>query len=280
MPTTVFDRHTADLRALNTLTKYPSIPTYHELDPKNGCLLDNPTVFYRDGYTKLDGPVIGTEKIDGTNARIILLPPDDGGYLLGSREHLLYANGDLIGDPAQGIVEHLRPVADNLTLVGADDALLVCYLELYGGKIGSHARQYTTRGAVGWRLFDVATVGDLSEKMTWEPARAAGWRDGGGQEFADEATLRILAQTTGLALTPRLFTLDASDIPASIYDMQGFLTSWLPETQAALDDTAHRGGEGIVLRTPDRSVIAKARFQDYERTLRRRVAGGPRCDPS
>ena len=29
--------------------------------------------------------------------------------------------------------------------------------------------------------------------------------------------------------------------------------------------------EGIVLRTPDRSVIAKARFQDYERTLKRRA---------
>ncbi|MCX4390586.1 hypothetical protein OG777_27200 [Micromonospora peucetia] len=28
--------------------------------------------------------------------------------------------------------------------------------------------------------------------------------------------------------------------------------------------------EGLVLRAADRSVIAKARFQDYERTLKRR----------
>jgi hypothetical protein len=31
-----FSVRTADLRALNSLTKYPSIPTYHALDPRNG----------------------------------------------------------------------------------------------------------------------------------------------------------------------------------------------------------------------------------------------------
>ncbi|WP_281186142.1 hypothetical protein [Micromonospora peucetia] len=31
-----------------------------------------------------------------------------------------------------------------------------------------------------------------------------------------------------------------------------------------------RGPKGWVLRAADRSVIAKARFQDYERTLKRR----------
>lgn len=80
-----FDVRAVDLGGLNSLTKYPSIPTYHSLDPSNGNLLDD-----RVGFT---APVIGTEKIDGTNARIISLP--DGSYLLGSREELLYAKGDL-----------------------------------------------------------------------------------------------------------------------------------------------------------------------------------------
>jgi hypothetical protein len=40
---TKFDLRTTNLRALNSLTKYPSIPTYHELDPCNGSLLDTPT---------------------------------------------------------------------------------------------------------------------------------------------------------------------------------------------------------------------------------------------
>lgn len=74
-----FDVRNMDLSALNSLTKYPSIPTYHDLDPANGSLL-NTTVAYT-------GPVIGTEKIDGTNSRIVSLP--DGTYILGSREEFL-----------------------------------------------------------------------------------------------------------------------------------------------------------------------------------------------
>ncbi|WP_284706371.1 hypothetical protein [Micromonospora phytophila] len=37
----------------------------------------------------------------------------------------------------------------------------------------------------------------------------------------------------------------------------------------ALDGAPGRS-EGLVLRAADRSVIAKARFQDYERTIKRR----------
>ncbi|WP_458689940.1 hypothetical protein [Nocardia tengchongensis] len=38
----------------------------------------------------------------------------DGSWLLGSREELLCAKGDLIGNPAQGIVAALREFADGL----------------------------------------------------------------------------------------------------------------------------------------------------------------------
>ena len=76
-----FDLKTVDLSKINSLTKYPSIPTYHKLDPKNGSLLEEALNF--------QGTLIATEKVDGTNARIICLP--DGNYLLGSREELLYA---------------------------------------------------------------------------------------------------------------------------------------------------------------------------------------------
>ena len=51
--------------------------------------------------------------------------------------------------------------------------------------------------------------------------------------------------------------------------MHELLTASLPTTLVGLDGTDGRA-EGLVLRAPDRSVIAKARFQDYERTLRRR----------
>lgn len=257
---TGFDVRTADLRALNSLTKYPSIPTYHQLDPRNGGLTEHPVTF--------TGPVVTTEKIDGTNSRIVLLP--GGGYLLGSREELLYYQGDLLGNPSQGIVDNLRPFADALPAHSGEDSLRVYYLELYGGKIGAHAKQYSTRGAVGWRLFDVATVPDLADKLAWAPERIAAWRDGQGQTFVAEDELGATAAAAGLGLTPRLGTLDAAQLPSEVEKMAVWLAERIPATRVALDDSGQGRAEGVVLRTPDRSVIAKARFQDYERTLRRR----------
>jgi hypothetical protein len=45
--------------------------------------------------------------------------------------------------------------------------------------------------------------------------------------------------------------------------------------QAYTESLCNLGGglgkaEGVVVRTPDRSVIAKLRFEDYDRTLRAR----------
>jgi hypothetical protein len=252
---TAFNVRTADLRAINSMTKYPSIPTYHALDPRNGGLLDETVPF--------SGDVIGTEKIDGTNARIIQLP--DGSYLLGSREELLYGQGDLVGNPALGIVDALRPVAD--TLAPVDDRIVVHYLEVYGGKITAASKQYTGRaGSIGHRLFDIAVIDDYTELLEWDAKRIAGWRDSGGQRFLAETDL---AQA-GLLPTPRLFTVDASELPTDIEKTRTFLDERLPGTRAALDGAAAGRAEGIVLRAPDRSVIAKARFQDYERTLKRR----------
>ncbi|GLW34615.1 RNA ligase family protein [Actinoplanes regularis] len=254
-----FDIRAADLKALNSLTKYPSIPTYHELDPRNGGLTETVTSF--------PGPVIGTEKVDGCNSRLILLP--DGSYLLGSREELLYARGDLIGNPSQGIVAGLRDVADGLPDHELPpDTLRVYYLELYGGKIGGQAKNYSGRGAVGWRLFDVAEVNDLQERLTWPAERISAWRDGGGQEYATEDELRAVSL---FDLAPRLFTMDGADLPTEVAGVHAFLGERLPRTLVALDDSGQGRPEGIVLRTPDRSVIAKARFQDYERTLKRRA---------
>ncbi len=75
-----FSLRSCDLNKLNSMTKYPSIPTYHALGDK-GALLEQTVSF--------DGEIILTEKIDGTNSRIVLLP--DGNFVLGSREELLFA---------------------------------------------------------------------------------------------------------------------------------------------------------------------------------------------
>ncbi|MDG6104639.1 RNA ligase family protein [Dactylosporangium aurantiacum] len=253
----MFDVRAVDLRLLNSLTKYPSIATYHTLEPGSGCLAAPATVF--------PGEVVATEKVDGTNSRLVLLP--DGSYLIGSREELLYAKGDLIGNPALGIVEQLKPVAERLPR-GA--GIRVYYLELYGGKVGGAAKQYTRDPArFGWRLFDVAELADWQEPLTWSPAKISAWRESGGQPWLPEDALVALAAQAGLELTPRLWHRPGAELPAGIEDMHQLLTATLPATLVGLDGAEGRA-EGLVLRAPDRSVIAKARFQDYERTLRRR----------
>ncbi|GAA1089586.1 RNA ligase family protein [Nocardiopsis composta] len=249
------DPRTVDLDALNSATKYPSIPTYHVLDPKNGGLLEETVAF--------SGEVVLSEKVDGTNARIILFP---GGYILGSREELLYARGDLIGNPALGIVDALRGAADRLT--PPETGLRVYYLEVYGGKVTGASKEYTGSRAVGHRLFDVAEVD--ADVLAWPRPRISAWREDGGQAFLPEDELVAAAEKEGFERAPRLGSIDAAELPAGIAGMQEFLAELLPATRAALDDGAGGRPEGVVLRTPDRSAIAKARFQDYRRTLKRR----------
>lgn len=253
-----FDVRTVDLTVVNSMTKYPSIPTYHALDPRNGTLTADCVEF--------SGPVTLTEKVDGTNSRIIVLP--DGSYLLGSREELLYARGDLIGNPALGIVAALRDLAERLR--ESTDRITVYYLEVYGGKVTAGSKHYTASRQVGHRLFDVAVLDDHAEVATWPAERVAAWRDGGGQRFLPEPELLARAEAHGLPTVPRLDTVDGADLPREIDKMHALLTERLPQTLVALDGPAGNS-EGLVLRSLDRSAIAKARFQDYARTLRRRA---------
>jgi hypothetical protein len=249
-----------DLSVLNSATKYPSIPTYHTLDPKNGGLLEETVGFA--------GDVVLTEKIDGTNARIISFPSGD--YVLGSREELLYARGDLIGNPALGIAAALRVLADRIT--PPESGIAVHYLEVYGGKVTAASREYTGNRAVGYRMFDSAAV--PAEVLSWQRHEVSAWREEGGQGFLPEDALSRLAEREGVGLTPRLATVPADKLPGGVAETAEFVAEYLPGTRAALDGDAGGRAEGIVLRTADRSVIAKARFQDYRRTLKRRAQGG------
>lgn len=264
---TQLDSPTTDLAALNSATKYPSIETHHQLGDR-GALTENLGPFA--GYT---GDVILTEKVDGTNGRIILLPGGD--YLIGSREELLHARGDRVENPALGIVAALKPLADRIVSSrgnGADpdatDRVHVLYLEVYGGKIGGQAKQYSGLGASHYRLFDHNTVDP--QVLAWSRERIASWRDGGGQTFIPEAALHAVAVGWDVPLVPRLARPSFEDLPTDVQGMRDFLAVNLPKTRVALDDKAGGRPEGIVLRSENRSVISKARFEDYERTLKRR----------
>lgn len=237
------------------MTKYPSIPTYHALGDK-GILLEETISF--------DSEVVLTEKVDGSNARIILLP--DGNFVLGSREELLFAKGDLIGNPAQGIVEALKDVANSL--LPSQDNITVAYLEVYGGKITAASKQYTAQQSVSWRLFDVVVLTEIETLFSQSGQQLAIWRDNGGQTFLGEEELRKAAKAYDFELTPRLGRISA--LPVDIQETHQFLKGAISKTNVALDEGAGGRAEGIVARTVSRSVIAKLKFEDYERHAKRR----------
>lgn len=256
---TVFRVREVDLGKLNSITKYPSIPTYHEMGER-GIL--------REPALPFSGPLVGTEKVDGTNARIILLP--DGTYLLGSREELLYARGDLIGNPALGIVAALRNLAERLVNTAGDaPGITVFFLEVYGGSIGGNARQYSGRKQVGYRLFDVVRVEHFADLLLLGAEQLAAWRESGEQRFLTVSELAQWAERLELPRVPPVWQGDASALPRDLAEAHAFMKGVLAQSLCALDEDAGGKPEGIVVRTPDRSTIAKLRFEDYERTLRR-----------
>lgn len=247
-----------EIRALDSATKYPSIPTYHRIRGK-GLLQEDPLSFA--------GKVHLSEKIHGTNARIILDPTGD--YVIGTRDQLIHARGDYIVNPVMGLVEELRDLAERLTPPVA--GVQVHYLEVYGGRVTDGSRWYAgNRTTTGHRLFDVATVPPevLARPVKW----ISSWREGGGQTyFARGDELEEWAEREQVALVPDLGWVDATDLPTDVEGMASYLTQILPSTQAALDSEATGTTEGIILRSADRAMIAKARHEDYTRTLKRRA---------
>lgn len=251
--------HNLDLRALNSATKYPSIPTYHVMGDR-GALTDE--------RVPITGRVIAREKIDGTNARIILTR---WGYFIGSREELLYFQGDLLANPAQQIVEAVKPLAERLGEYTREGAhIAIAYVEAYGGKTSAAAKQYTGAGTLGFRLFDIAFIDRHVEVLDKGPEGIARWRDAGGQRFLDDADLARAAVRDGIPIAPIVYDGDAAALGASHEEAWTFLRRIALESGCALDDRAGGRAEGVVVRTPDRRVIVKLRHEDYERTLRRR----------
>lgn len=248
---------------LNSATKYPPIETYHTLE--RGDLLEGPTVF-----ADYEGLVVWTEKVNGTNGRIVL--PGGGDYYIGSREELWYAKEDRIINPSFRLVETLKPVAERLAaqrIEAAEGWITSLYFEIYGHRIGPSGRQYTSSNAVGVRLFDVSFARpDVLEQSREEIAR---WRDHGGQRWSTEEVLHRVSRLHEIPLVPRVGTVDSAGLPTTVEKTYEWLCEAVPFTGVALDEKAGGGAEGIVLRSPDRKVIAKARFEDYMKTLRHRA---------
>jgi hypothetical protein len=147
--------------------------------------------------------------------------------------------------------------------------IAVYFVEVFGRSIGGGAKNYTKTGKVGFRLFDVVLIENFGELFAWPAERIAHWRENGGQRYVDADEIVKLAAEVGFQTVPALFDTAAAQIPTDLEETYRFLLKF-ESSQCKLDDDANGVPEGVVVRSPDRSRIAKLRREDYERTLRRR----------
>lgn len=263
------------LRKLNSITKYPSIMTYHNLGPR-GSLVDS---LVDDKHFDKHRSVYITEKIDGTNSRIVFSTNNKGevdDYIIGSREDFLFAKGDRIVNPALGIVKNMKSIADVIVLFGEDGAyanlkpnsLYCVYGETYGGKING-AKQYSGHGNYNVRIFDMwyMTQKDLENIFDMDIEQISSWREHGGQPYVHVDVLGDFCEKFHMTRVPYIEVATGDYVP---FDLQG-VWDWMQKyskSVATIDNGALGLSEGVVVRYPDRSLIRKIRFEDYSKTKR------------
>lgn len=246
---------------INTLTKYPSILTLHEIGNK-GKLSDTLTTDIKNET------MYPSEKIDGTNVRIICL---GNKYLIGSRKEILYYSEDLYWNEALDIVNQIKKL--KVEIPDSFESLTIVYGELYGGKVTSASKNYG-KDRYGFRVFDIAEIKDLSilDKSVEE---ISSWRESAinstdskqlryGQSFYDIPRLLNLEKVFDIVPYFQNLVFEKDD-HATIFE---YLKTSLPKSKCILSESGLGKSEGMVLRNYNRSKIVKIRFQDYERTLR------------
>lgn len=248
---------------LNSLTKYPSIQTYHEID--RGCVKANLT----DGVSFSNDAVYITEKVDGTNGRIIIYNND---YIIGTREELVYRRGDIFGNPSQGVYNVMKKYAEAMVdKLPNDNKIRVFYGEVYGSNINGF-KQYTKHRKSNLRFFDyIIFDNDITDILNKSIEHIALWRDTGGQPFANLNDFHSIIDYLGFSdnTVPYICECSGSDIPISRADTYEWLKQF-SVTRATIDEDKFSGrSEGVVVRNFDRTMIRKIRFEDYEKALRK-----------
>lgn len=264
----MFKTEELDLKKFNILTKYPSIYTRHKLDNRGNSTSEV------EVNTEPDTDYYLTEKIDGTNSRIIILP--DKRYLIGSREELLTADGDLIYNTNLGIVDTLRPylakIKNNLSHLEhpESDIAFVIYGETFGGNTHKNSVAYSTnQKTLGFRMFDAQRIKIdlLHELLKKDEPRIATWREHNNQDWLTVKELQTLGSLLDIPVVPYVGVVKGKDIPTDPYQIEAWLNDNLPETKVKLDDTGKGYIEGLIARTATRFSILKIRHDNYKRLV-------------
>lgn len=240
---------------INTLTKYPSILTLHKLGERGRLTTDLTTDITNE-------QMYATEKIDGTNVRIVMYGNE---YLIGSRENILHHNNDLYYDPAQTIVDGFY----NLEIPTVEtEKLTIVFGEYFGGKVSSNSKQYGS-DHVGFRVFDIVEFADLS-MLDLSLTELSRWRE-------TETPEGLIYGQPFLSLSERESRFpEYQYVPHIEFKINGYdhvnvlesLRTYIPTTNVALSSTAGLKPEGVILRNANRTKIVKVRYEDYERSIK------------
>ena len=265
------------LDKINSLTEYPSILTYHKLGDK-GSLLNELYEENRFGKNEL---LEVTEKIDGTNMRLILTNDD---YMVATRSNIVYAKNDRICNE-----KAVKPVLDTCDyLINSfsndklSDVILVVFGEVYGYNICDGTKVYCSDpnpDSMKFRVFDVRAFpcSEIENILDKDIEEISKFKNYSNKYWLDYYELDEFCNQYNLERTPILFRINEIILPTDFdktYEwMQQFKNSnsiiGIP-----IDDKQYNPkfgkAEGIVIRNKDRSVISKLRFEDYERTIKRR----------
>lgn len=264
-----------DKAKLNSMTKYPSILTYHKTAPRGGLLPE-----LTEGENRADHVLFVTEKVDGANSRIVFFTNEDGrikDFFIGSRENMLYVSGDRCFNEDGHIVENILTVAEEIiTHAALDDvqlppeSIVTFYFEHFGGH-NNGWKQYTAGDNYGARLFDIKTITyeDANRFLQMNNDQLAGARENDqiGTWYSVGHMLAICG-VLGIRHVPYVDTMNGEDMPETLRDTYEWL-KFFAESHVILDDKALGHAEGVVIRSENRTYIKKIRFEDYQKTERK-----------
>ena len=258
------------MKKVNSMTKYPSILTYHDL--YKGATLNTLT----EGKTFAPDAVLEmTEKVDGMNSRLIYLDDD---FIIGERESIVFAKGDRIqNSPVISPMLNELETFFNTGLKDDKNMLTVIYGESYGYNIASKKQYVINSNNRKYRVFDIVQIpiNDVHKILSMDIAQIASWRDHMHQPFVDTDTLAAFCKEFNIMRTPVIKEVMGSEVPTDYKEtlkwMQDFATSTavldVPENGTKTNQMYARA-EGVILRTKDRSMIRKFRFEEYQKAER------------
>lgn len=254
------------MEKVNTLTKYPSIMTYHELNM--GGVRD--MLYRRAEFPGAGQRLAVTEKVDGSNYRIVT---DGADYLIGSRDRFVYAKGDRVitDDAARSVIGDV----EGLMYYAEDGCLTMFYGEVYGWRIQKARYNGADDKSRAFRLFDAWHIPlgvPLDSILSCSVEGIADWREANMQHWFRTETLAAFCGKAGVELVPQLGAIDADKMPMAAKDTAEWMEQYAKTKAGFGGEGAGKDfgkAEGVVIRTPDRRWIRKLRFEDYAKGAKR-----------